>query len=191
MLLRDDLFYFCDIRWAMVQTSEEKDGDEKNKVLAQLQKNSTQNIDSIAKHCGFSAQKTRRIITQLEKNQYIWGYTAVVDEEKNNLSHFILLIKKTPEPLDKKVTNKIESMKIEDFVSNLDVTIESSCLVHGTYDWVISFIAPDIKEAKKFCDALMNEFPRIIKDADLLQTLYFVRRHQIFNPNRKKLSDIM
>jgi len=127
----------------------------------------------------------------LEKNQYIWGYTAVVDEEKNNLSHFILLIKKTPEPLNKKVTNKIESMKIEDFVSNLDVTIESSCLVHGTYDWVISFIAPDIKEAKKFCDALMNEFPRIIKDADLLQTLYFVRRHQIFNPNRKKLSDIM
>lgn len=191
MLLRDDLFYFCDIRWAMVQTSEEKDGDEKNKVLAQLQKNSNQNIDSIAKHCGFSPQKTRRIITQLEKNQYIWGYTAVVDEEKNNLSHFILLIKKTPEPLDKKVTNKIESMKIEDFVSNLDVTIESSCLVHGTYDWVIFFIAPDIKEAKKFCDALMNEFPRIIKDADLLQTLYFVRRHQIFNPNRKKLSDIM
>lgn len=175
----------------MVKTRETKDDDEKNKVLAQLQKNSNQNIDSIAKHCGFSPQKTRRIITQLEKNQFIWGYTAIVDDEKNNLSHFILLIKKTQEPLDKKVTNKIESMKIEDFVSNLDVTIESSCLVHGTYDWVISFIAPDIKEAKKFCDALMNEFPRIIKDADLLQTLYFVRRHQIFNPNRKKLSDIM
>jgi len=51
---------------------EQRDLDEK-KVLAELQKNSNESIETIAKHCGFSRQKVWRTIKQLEENHMIWG----------------------------------------------------------------------------------------------------------------------
>jgi len=47
------------------------DNDEK-KILRELQKNSKESIDKIAKKCGFSRQKVWRIIKRLEKNKTIW-----------------------------------------------------------------------------------------------------------------------
>ena len=98
---------------------------------------------------------------------------------------------KSSKSLDKKIRDRIDSMQIEDFASNPEVTIESSCFVHGKYDWIISFTAHDVRQAKKFCDVLSSAFPGIIESIDLLQTLCFVRKHHIFNPDRKKLSDLM
>jgi len=51
-------------------------------VIEQLQRNSNESIDKIAKTCGFSRQKVWRIIKRLENNKTIWGYTAVPDKEK-------------------------------------------------------------------------------------------------------------
>jgi DNA-binding Lrp family transcriptional regulator len=175
----------------MPKISRKQQIEDERKILAELQKNSNENIDKIAKHCGLSKQKVSRTIKQLEKNHFIWGYTAIVDEEKKDVLHFIMLIKKTVKQLDKKIKDRIDSIKIEDFTSTLGITIESSCLVHGTYDWVISFTAPDIIIAKKFCDSFYLGFPEIIEHIDLLQTLVFVRKHHIFNPDRKKLSDFL
>lgn len=62
--------------------------DDEKKVLKALQKNSKEGIDAIAKLCGFSRQKVWRIIKQLEKNEFIWGYTAITDDRKlNGTSH--------------------------------------------------------------------------------------------------------
>ena len=63
------------------------DKDEK-KLLSELVKNSNENIETIAKHCGFSRQKTWRFIKQLEEKKVIWGYTVVFDEEKIGLKPF-------------------------------------------------------------------------------------------------------
>jgi len=175
----------------MTKSSREQLAKDDRKILAELQKNSNESIDTIAKHCGFSRQKVWRAIKQLEESRMIWGYTAIVDEEKNDLSHFIMLIKRSTKPLDKKIVDRIESIQIEDFASPQGVTIESSCFVHGNYDWIISFIAKNIMQAKSFCDILCGGFPGIIQQIDLLQTLYFNRKHHIFNPDRKKLRDLM
>jgi len=175
----------------MVRTSKKQQIIDERKILAELQKNSKENIDTIAKHSGFSRQKVQRIIKKLGKNKMIWGYTAIVDDEKKDMIHFIMLIKRTMKPLDKKIKDKLDSIKIEDFVSSVGVNIESSCIVNGPYDWVISFTAPNTIQAKKFCDMFIGGFPGIIKQIDLLQTLYFVRKHYIFNPDRKELSDFL
>ncbi len=175
----------------MSKSSREQQADDKRKILTELQKNANENIDTIAKHCGFSRQKTFRIIKQLETSHMIWGYTAIVDDEKNDLTHFIILIKRSMKPLDKKIIDRIESLQIEDVALPEGVNIESSCFVHGIYDWIISFTARDIKEAKNFCDKLSSGFPGIIEKIDLIQTLYFVRKQYIFNPNRKKLRELM
>ena len=47
------------------------DADEK-KIIKELQKNSKESIDKIAKKCGFSRQKVWRVIKRLEKNKTIW-----------------------------------------------------------------------------------------------------------------------
>ena len=51
----------------MPKTSKEQIADDEKKIIRELQKNSKENIDKIAKRCGFSRQKAWRIIKRLEK----------------------------------------------------------------------------------------------------------------------------
>lgn len=161
------------------------------KVLVELQRNSRQDLDTLSKHCKCSRQKIWRIIKQLESSGFIWGYTAIVDEDKRNTTQFTVLIKKATNPLAKQIMDKIDSITLEEFVTGMEVAIESSYFVHGAYDWVISIITSDIKQARKFCEALYKSFPGAIERIEILQTLYAVRKHYVFNPDRKKLHDLM
>jgi DNA-binding Lrp family transcriptional regulator len=66
----------------LAKSSKEQIEQDQNKLLSELMKNSNENIDTIAKNCGFSRQKACRMIKQLEAKKLIWGYTAIVDEQK-------------------------------------------------------------------------------------------------------------
>ena len=46
----------------MVKSSSEQIEQDEKSLLSELVKNSNENIDTIAKHCGFSRQKTWRMI---------------------------------------------------------------------------------------------------------------------------------
>jgi len=166
------------------------DKDEK-KILSELVKNSNENIETIAKHCGFSRQKTWRFIKRLEEKGLIWGYTAIFNEEKIGLIHFMLMIKRTTKQLEEKTVDKIVSRKLEDIVAELGITIESSFYVHGEYDWVITFTAEDIKHAKKFSDSLVALHPGVIEKITIMQTLMFIRKHYILNPEKMKLKEFL
>ncbi len=166
------------------------EGDEK-KILFELVKNSNENIETISKHCGFSRQKTWRFIKQLEAKGLIWGYTAVFDEEKIGLEHFMLMVKRSTKQLEEKTVDIIVSRKLEDVAEELNITIESSSYVHGEYDWIITFTAKEIKQAKKFSDSVIALHPGVIEKITILQTLIFIRKQYILNPNRKKLKEFM
>jgi DNA-binding Lrp family transcriptional regulator len=166
----------------------EQDG--KN-ILFELVKNSKENIDTIAKRCGFSRQKAWRFIKQLEANGLIWGYTSIFDEQKIRLTHFTLMLKRTSKPLKKETADRIISRRAEDILKKLQGTIESSALVHGEYDWVVTFTAKDIKQAKKYSDTLIALHPGEIEKITLLQTLMFMKKQYILNPERKKLKDFI
>ncbi|DAC72820.1 MAG TPA: Lrp/AsnC family transcriptional regulator [Thermoplasmata archaeon] len=160
-------------------------------ILTELQKNSNESVDAIAKHCGFSRQKVWRSIKRLEENHLIWGYTAVVDDEMKGLKHFTLLIKRSYRPLEEKTADVIIKRKLDDLASEMGITIENSYYVHGKYDWIITFPAQDIRYAKKFSEVILNLHPGIIKEIELMQTLYFVKKYQALNPNAKKLKEII
>jgi DNA-binding Lrp family transcriptional regulator len=166
------------------------DKDEK-KILSELVKNSNENIETIAKHGGFSRQKTWRFIKRLEEKGLIWGYTAIFNEEKIGLIHFMLMVKRTTKQLEEKTVDKIVSRKLEDLVAELGITIESSSYVHGEYDWVITFTAEDIKQAKKFSDSLITLHPGVIEKITIMQTLMFIRKHYILNPEKMKLKEFL
>jgi DNA-binding Lrp family transcriptional regulator len=175
----------------MAKSSKDQIEQDEKKLLSELVKNSKENIDTIAKHCGFSRQKAWRMIKQLEAKNLIWGYTAVFDEEKLGLIHFMLLVKRTTKQLEKTTADRIISRKIEDFAAELGIAIESSFYVHGEYDWVTTFTAKDIRQAKKLSDAFVTLHPGIIEKITILQTLMFIRKQYILNPDKSKLKDFL
>jgi DNA-binding Lrp family transcriptional regulator len=166
------------------------DQDEK-KILSELVKNSNQNIETIAKHSGFSRQKTWRIIQQLEENHIIWGYTAIVDEQKQGLQKFILLIKRSMQRIDDETADQIASNRLIKEYVKLGINVESSYYINGEYDWELIFTVPDLITAKKFTDALFQEYPGIISKIDLMQVLMTKRSHNILNPEKMKLKEFL
>ncbi|HVQ00972.1 MAG TPA: winged helix-turn-helix transcriptional regulator, partial [Candidatus Thermoplasmatota archaeon] len=110
----------------MAKSRKEQIEQDEEKLLFELMQNSKENVDTIAKNCGFSKQKAWRLIKKLEKNQKIWGYTTVVDNKKQDLSKFILFISRShikhdPKDIDEIVKNLLAPVK-----QQLGITIVSS-----------------------------------------------------------------
>lgn len=163
--------------------------DEK-KIIEELEKNARGSIDDIAKKCGFSRQKVWRLINKLEKNESIWGYHAIADPEKLGLKEFIILIKKTTTKLDK-LPDLIISREIEKKAKKLSINIGTSFYLHGNYDWVICFTAKDILNAKRFNESLMYTYKEYIKETELLENIFQVKKCGIQNPQIEKLKEFI
>lgn len=163
--------------------------DEK-RIIAELEENAKEGIDNIAKKCGFSRQKVWRIIKKLEKNKTIWGYHAVTDNERLGLKSYLVLIKKTNEPIEK-LADIIISRKIEKKAKELGIAINQSEYVHGNYDWLICFTASDIKQAKKFCEALNRTYQKHIGDLSLMERIFSVKKSGVQNPELEKLKEFL
>ena len=162
---------------------------DEEQIILQLQQNARENIDQMAKNLGFSRQKIWRIINRLEEERKIWGYTAVVDEERLGLKHFTALIKRTQVPVDQKLIDKMPGGELDDFLPNTYVKAEESLYVHGNYDLLISFYVKNIVEAKQFCERLNHKFHGHIASIELLETLVPLRKHGIKNPDQIKIKD--
>ena len=175
----------------MAKNSREQIEQDEKKLLSELVKNSNENIDTIAKHCGFSRQKTWRIIKQLETSHKIWGYTAIFDAETQGLQKFMLSIKRSGKTLDKKILTQVANDRLDKTISNLGVTIESSYYLHGEYDWILIFNTKKLQDAKKFTDIILGAHPGIVEKADLSQILFIQRDHRIANPDQGKLKDFL
>jgi DNA-binding Lrp family transcriptional regulator len=162
--------------------------DEK-KILEELSKNANKSINEIAKKCGFSRQKVWRIIKSLEKNNTIWGYTAVIDEEKLDKKGFIILIKRTNEPLSKDIIDKIVTRELIEKSSNSGIDILNSIYTNGAFDWVLCFTADNIKQAKVFVEEINTMFKGYIAELYLLEKMFTTEESGISNPNTAVLRD--
>jgi len=147
------------------------------KVLLALQKDSKNSISSIAKHYGFSRQKVQRIMTRLEEDHVIWGYTAITDEKKQGLLKYILLIKRSMNKIDKETVEKIAFLKFNEQYVKQGITIESSYYIHGEYDWMIIFTSQNLRDAKKFSTILIENYPNMITKVNLMQILNSPKSH--------------
>jgi DNA-binding Lrp family transcriptional regulator len=166
----------------MPKSSEEQIKVDENKVLFELQKNSKESIDNIAKKCGFSRQKVWRIIKRLEKNNTIIGYTSVVDEKMQNLIHFTMLIKRSSKPLPENIVDKICEQQVDGFKPNVSVIIDDSYYTHGEYDWIVTLKAVDLKQVKKFSEFFISQYNEYVKEIKILETLFFIRKNGIIHP---------
>jgi DNA-binding Lrp family transcriptional regulator len=171
------------------RSKEEVEKDEK-KVIIKLQSKAKESIDTLADECGFSGPKLRRIINNLEEKGVIWGYHAVTDFNKINLKEYILLIKKTNKPLDD-LADKIINRDIEKFAQNIGIIIGSSYYLHGLYDWILCFAAKDLRLAKKFDSEFLKFFKPYVKETQLLENIFPVKRSGVENPNLSELKEFI
>lgn len=175
----------------MPKSSKEQIDTDEKKIIRGLEENAKESIDKIAKTCGFSRQKVWRVIKRLEKNKTIWGYTAIADDSNQGLTQYTVLIKRTNLPLTEKLADTIVFRKIEDLVPTTKVRIENSYYVHGECDWVITFTAENIRQAKKFCETLNKVYQGYIKELHLLETLFTIQKQGILNPETNKLKEFL
>ena len=167
----------------------QKEADEK-KVVAELQNNANESIDKLAKRCGFSRQKVWRIIKKLESDKTIWGYHAVVDNERLQMKSYVLLLKKTNKPASELV-NIIISRELEKRAKDLRVTIESSGYLHGSYDWMMTFVTEDIRQAKQFVEVFNQLYHTYIAEVLLHEEIFPVKICGINNPQVDRLKDFV
>jgi len=160
---------------------------DEEKILEILQIDAQTSIDDIAKKCGFSRQKVWRIIKKLEEEKIIWGYTVIAEQERYNWKHFIMLMKRSTNPIDQKVMQEILSTRLDDILKDSVIKMVNIEYVHGSYDGIFTFFAPDLITAKKFCDRFKERFNQYVTSVELLESIFFLRNQRIKNPNLKKV----
>ncbi len=171
----------------MPKSSQKRLIEDEKKILDILQVNAQASIDDIAKKCGFSRQKVWRIIKKLEEDKAIWGYTAICEQERYNLKHFIMMMKRSTTPIDQKVMHEVLTTRLDDLVPESNIVIENIEYIHGSFDGIFSFYAPDLIAAKRFSDRFKEHFNEYVSEVELLEGIFFIRNQRLTNPNLKKL----
>jgi len=173
----------------MAKSSKKQIDEDEKKVIEQLQKNSNESIDRIAKYCGFSRQKVWRIIKRLEHNKTIWGYTAVPDKEKQGVHHYIMLIRRSNEPVAGVISELIDGFK-KNQGKSLGITMQTACVLHGSYDVLLCFTAKDIAAAKKFTEFINKKFSQYIRDIMVMEDIFSIKISGMINPKVEELKDL-
>ena len=162
--------------------------DEK-KILDELSKNANKSINDIAEKCGFSRQKVWRVIRNMEKNHTIWGYVAVLDEEKLDKKSYIMIMKRTNKPVSQELLDHIIKRERANEVRKMGVEITNSIFLHGSFDWILCFNAPNLKTAKGYIEIFNKFFEGYVSEVHLVEKMFTSISCGIENPDIEKLND--
>jgi DNA-binding Lrp family transcriptional regulator len=169
----------------MAKSSNQQLLKDEKKVLEVLQTEAKESIDVIAKKCKFSRQKVWRIMKKLERDNVIWGYSAIADDEFSGMKHFTMLMKRTTKPVDEKMMNEIINTRLDDLLPAGQIRIETIEYVHGCTDGIFSFQADSIVTAKRFVERFNQRFKGYASELQLLETIICIRKQGIKNPRLK------
>lgn len=163
------------------------------KILNELQKNCRLNLDKIGKKCGCSRYKIGRFMKKLEENKTILGYSAIVNPNKANLKHYILLIKRTNLPLDEDFLKKLPVSNVTDLLPGIEINVnlEDTLYLHGNFDWVTTFTTDDISNAKEYCNQILKVFHKYVDSVELLETVRPIRINGFKIPQSKQIPEIL
>lgn len=163
--------------------------EDEQKIIHELKTNARGSIEHIAKKYNFSRQKVWRIIKRLEKNKSIWGYHSIVDDENFNQQRFIVLIRRSTEPIDEAI-DKLSNLTDAKKDANHGVTIECSSFLHGQYDWMFIVTADTLKSLKKFTHFISKEYEKWISEICILEYIFPVVKCGIVNPNKQRIKEL-
>ena len=163
--------------------------DEKN-ILEELRKDASMSVNEIAKKLGFSRQKVWRTIKNLEKDKTIWGYTAIVDDNKTGQKRYCILLKKAPVKITDAKLNTVINRDLRNIATKNGVNLESTYFFHGSYDGQICVTAENIIQVKNFIEDMQKKIGAdYFKETDILEVLIPIQVRGFNNPNLKQLKE--
>ncbi|MCK4347230.1 MAG: Lrp/AsnC family transcriptional regulator, partial [Thermoplasmatales archaeon] len=115
---------------------------------------------------------------------------AVADNEELNLNRYIILIKRSTEPIDDAISKIIE-LTMHRRGEEIGVNVECSSYLNGRYDWMFVLTAEDIKSVKKFSDILTKEYHSVISDIHIMEDIFSVKKCGMVNPHMEKLREFI
>jgi DNA-binding Lrp family transcriptional regulator len=174
----------------MIKNDISKKSNLEEKILKELQKNCRQNLDDIGKKCGCSRYKVASVMKKFEENNTIVGYTAVINPIKINRKNFVLLVKRSPVPLDEEMIEKIPFTRETDFVPNVDIVNIATLYVHGNFDWILAFSANNISSAKEFCNKIFKYYSKYLDNIELLEIVAPFRMHGFIIPTDEEIKEM-
>ena len=174
--------------WPPMPKSSRKqiDMDEK-KVVAELQKNAKESIDVIANKCGFSRQKVWRIIKRLEDSKTIWTYHAVIDSDKMDLNKYLLLLKRTTNPIPSDHLEATIRGDLNKLLDEMGVSVDFAYYLNGCYDFALCVSTPNVKDLKKLTETINKMFREYISEIEVLEVIFPMVKCGSFNPNISEL----
>ena len=173
----------------MPKTSKEQIDLDEKKVISELQKNAKESTDALAKKCKFSRQKVWRTIKRLEKDKTIWGYQAVVDDEKLGVKRYQILLKKSSKPVSDKMMDIMLEKDMREQLEKFGVDFDYSFYTHGYFDWSLCITAPDIRAVKKFIEILNTRFEGYISEIQVLEVIFPLLKSGFDNPNLTEIRE--
>ena len=173
----------------MAKSSREQIKQDEEKVIVELRANAKQSIDIIAKNCGFSRQKVWRIMKRLEDNKTIWGYTAVLDDEKLGLTRYLILFKRNSIPLPQSHIDMIAKRGLQKQMEKEGVSTDCSYFLHGDFDWALNVTGKNIADVKRFVDGFNKIFGDYISEVKIITVILPMEQCGVDNPSPKKVYD--
>jgi len=173
----------------MAKSSKQEIERDEKKVIYELMRDSSQSINILSDKLGFSRQKVWRIIKKLQDDKTIWGYTAVVSNEKLGMKDYILIGKRTAKPVSKENIQPVIKKGFEKLAKNNFCILVDTYYLNGDYDFISLFKAKDLPDAKRFQEEFHKMYQNYIQKTILLEVLFPVRENGIFNPRIEKFAE--
>ncbi|MGC9307228.1 MAG: Lrp/AsnC family transcriptional regulator [Thermoplasmatota archaeon] len=159
-------------------------------ILDQLLIDARQSLQKIAEKCDTYRQKVWREQNKLEESHAIWGYTAVVDEEKLGWRLFMVLLKTRPMTTEF-AQHQIQRIR-EDIPGTMAVRLIDVYHLTGTYDWIVVFAAKNWATARKYFDNLRKAYwESLLEKPELCSVAFTPIRWGKVNPELENLQEFV
>ena len=159
-------------------------------LLNCLLEDPTQSMSKIAEKTKMYRRTAWQIQKELEKNNTIWGYTAVIDEQKINRVIYVLQFR--TKPFTKDFTELILHRLTPGEPMKQGVRILDVYFMNGPYDIFIKFSAPDHATARRYYEILRSVYKDYFLENPLVADVNFsLVQGGKLNPELKKIYDLV
>jgi len=156
------------------------------KLLAYLIDDPTRSMRQTSHDLHTNRQRVWRRIRALEDDNVIWGYTAVVDQDKLGCVMYMVLMKLRP--MDKALVDLILDRLHTGQPHKQQVRLLNVLYVNGEYDLVVMFAAPDHMTARRYYDSLRISYHDFLLDKPIIADVNFsLIRESKLNPELNNL----
>jgi DNA-binding Lrp family transcriptional regulator len=142
-----------------------------NEILLSLLEDPTKSIKDIAIENKCYRQKIWRVKKKLEEEHIIWGYTAVIDDEKLNQVCYLMLLK--TKPMNKDMIDLMLQRLIKEEPRKQNIRLKNISYLNGEYDWIIRFSAPNHPTARRYYDSVRKVYDEYLLEKPVMVDVNF------------------